>query len=334
MRATAFTRLFGLRYPIMQTPMGSVAPPELVAAVSNAGGMGMLAVAGLPPDMIRAQIRRTRELTTKPFGANLLLPVLQPGQAEVCIEERVPLLSLYWGDPALYVEAGHRAGLKVMLQVGSPEEARAARDAGVDLIAAQGVEAGGHVRGTITTLVLVPLVVDAVHPLPVLATGGIADGRGLAAALVLGAAGAALGTRFLASVECGADAEYKRRIIGATAADTFHGMLFDFGWPDAPHRVLRNSVVDEWERAGRPPTGQRPHEGEAIGEMHFGNLSMPVPRYAAFPAGTGFRGEVEKTALYAGQSCGLVNDLLPAADIVAQVAEQADGILRDLTPAG
>jgi len=166
------------------------------------------------------------------------------------------------------------------------------------------------------------------------AAGGIADGRGLAAALALGAAGAALGTRFLASVECGADAEYKHGIIRATAADTVHGTLFDFGWPDAPHRVLRNSVVDEWERAGRPPTGQRPHEDEVIGEMHFGNVSMPVQRYAAFPAGTGFRGDVEKTALYAGQSCGLVNDLLPAADIVAQVAQQADAILRGLNPAG
>ena len=201
---TAFTRMFKLRFPIMQSPMGSVSSPELVAAVSNAGGIGMLAVAGLPPDLIRSQIRQVRALTDKPFGINLLLPVYQPGQAEACLEERVPLLSLYWGDPAPYVQSAHEAGIKVMLQVGSVAEAQAARAAGVDLVVAQRVEAGGHVRGTTATMVLVPRVVDAVRPLPVLATGGIADGRGVAAALVLGAAGAALGTRFLASSECGA----------------------------------------------------------------------------------------------------------------------------------
>src|SRR5512135_3628901 len=140
MLETAFTRLFGLRYPIMQAPMGSVSSPELVAAVSNAGGMGMLAVAGLPPDLIRTQIRQVRALTDKPFGINLLLPVYQPGQAEVCLEERVPLLSLYWGDPAPYVGSAHQAGIKVMLQVGTVEEAQAARAAGVDLIVAQGME--------------------------------------------------------------------------------------------------------------------------------------------------------------------------------------------------
>ena len=126
MLETAFTRLFGLRYPIMQAPMGSVSSPELVAAVSNAGGMGMLACVGLPPELIRQQIRQVRALTDKPFGANLLLPVYQPGQVEACIEERVPLLSLFWGDPTPHVSAAHQAGMKVMIQVGSAEEAQAA----------------------------------------------------------------------------------------------------------------------------------------------------------------------------------------------------------------
>lgn len=327
---TAFTRLFGLRYPLMQAPMGSVSSPELVAAVSRAGGMGMLAVAGLPPDLVRQQIRRVRALTDRPFGINLLLPVYQPGQAEVCIEERVPLLSLYWGDPAAHVSAAHQAGIKVMIQVGSAEEARAAKAAGVDLIVAQGVEAGGHVRGVATTMVLVPRVVDAVTPLPVLAAGGIADGRGLAAVLALGAAGAALGTRFLATSECGAHPEYKRRVLAAGAADTFYSTLFDIGWPDAPHRVLRNAVVTEWERAGRPASGARPHEGEFIGEIQFGDMSLPVPRYAAFPASTGFQGSVEHTALYAGQSCELVNDLRPAGELVAEIGRQAEDALRTI----
>jgi nitronate monooxygenase len=329
---TAFTRMFGLRYPIMQAPMGSVSSPELVAAVSTAGGMGMLACAGMPPELVRQQIRQVRALTDKPFGINLLLPVYQPGQAEVCIEERVPLLSLFWGDPAPYASAAHQAGIKVMLQVGSAEDAKAAQAAGVDLVVAQGVEAGGHVRGTTTTMVLVPRVVDAVGPLPVLATGGIADGRGLAAALALGAAGAALGTLFLATPECGAHPEYKRRVVEAGTGATFYSTLFDIGWPDAPHRVLRNSVVDEWERAGRPASGARPHEGELIGEIRFGEMSLPVPRYAAFPASAGFTGTIEQAALYAGQSCELVNDLRPAGELVAEIARQAEEALNRSAP--
>lgn len=328
MLETAFTRLFGLRYPIMQAPMGSVSSPELVAAVSNAGGMGMLACVGLPPELIRQQIRQVRALTDKPFGANLLLPVYQPGQVEACIEEGVPLLSLFWGDPTPHVRAAHQAGIKVMIQVGSAEEAQAAKAAGVDLVIAQGVEAGGHVRGTTTTMVLVPRVVDTVKPLPVLATGGIADGRGVAAVLALGAAGAALGTRFLATNECAAHPEYKRRVLAAGAAETFYSSLFDIGWPDAPHRVLRNATVRDWEQAGRPASGARPHEGEFIGEIRFGEMSMPVPRYAAFPASIGFQGSVDHAALYAGQSCELVNELRPAGELVAEIGRQAEQALQ------
>ena len=333
MLQTAFTRLIGLRHPVMQAPLGGgITSPELVAAVSNAGGLGVLALGGHPPDLMRAQIRRTRALTDKPFGVNLLLQpeLLQPGQAEACYEEHVPVLSLFWGDPAPYVDAAHAAGTKVMVQVGSAEEARAAQKAGTDVIVAQGVEAGGHVRGQITTLVLVPLVVAAVRPLPVVAAGGIADAGGLAAVLALGAAGAALGTRFLASTESAAHAEYKQRVLQASAGETFHGELFDVGWPNAPHRVLRNSVVDAWQKANRPASGQRPGEGDVIGDGRFGDLTFPVPRYGAFLATNDFRGDVEKTALYAGQSCGLVNDLRPAAAIVEDIAREAEAIIRRL----
>lgn len=329
MLQTTFTRLFDLRHPIMQAPMGGgISTPELVAAVSNAGGLGMLAVGGLLPEQIRTQIQRTRQLTDRPFGANLLLPMYLPGQVEACIEERIAVLSFFWGDAAPHVPAAHASGLKVMLQVGSVDEARAARDAGVDVIVAQGVEAGGHVRGSIGALVLVPLVVEAVHPLPVLATGGIADGRGVAAVLMLGAAGAALGTRLLASVEAAAHPDYKERILRARAEDTLHTTLFDIGWPEAPHRVLRNSVVADWEAAGCPPPGQRPQEGEVIGEGQFGDMRFPVSRYTAMPPSVRFDGEVEKTALYAGQSCGLINDLAPAGVIVEGIARDAEARLR------
>jgi len=331
MLQTAFTRLFGVRHPLMQAPMGGgIATPELVAAVSNAGGLGMLAVGGLPADAIRAQIRRTRQLTDQPFGANLLLPMYLPGQAEVCIDERVAVLSLFWGEARPHVAAAHAGGVKVMLQVGSVDEAKAARDAGVDVIVAQGVEAGGHVRGTVSGLVLVPCVVQAVHPLPVIAAGGIADGRGVAAMLALGAAGVALGTRLLASEEAAAHPDYKQRILRARASDTLHTTLFDLGWADAPHRVLRNSVVADWEAAGCPPSGQRPHEGEIIGQAQFGDLAFPVSRYTALPPGAGFEGEVEKTALYAGESCELIDDVQPAGAIVANIARDAETFIRRL----
>lgn len=331
MLQTAFTRLLGLQHPIMQAPMGGgISSPELAAAVSNAGGLGMLAVGGLPPDEIRAQIRRVRQLTDKPFGVNLLLPMYLPGQTEVCIEERVAVLSLFWGDPAPHVKAAHAGGLTVMLQVGSADEARAARDAGVDVIVAQGVEAGGHVRGTTGALVLVPLLVETVRPLPVVAAGGVADGLGMAAMLTLGAAGVALGTRLLASVEAAAHPDYKQRILRARADDTVYTSLFDGGWPEAPHRVLRNSVVAEWERAGCPSPGQRPQEGEIIGQARFGDTTFPVARYTALPASTTFTGDVEKTALYAGESCGLVNDVRPAGAIVADLARQAETVIRTL----
>lgn len=333
MLQTAFTRLIGLRHPIMQAPMGGgVTTPELVAAVSNAGGLGVLALGGQLPDMMRAQIRRTRALTDKPFGVNLLLKpeLCQPGQAEVCFEEHVPVLSLFWGDPAPYISSAHAASTKVLVQVGSVEEARAAQAAGADAIVAQGVEAGGHVRGEITTMVLVPLVVTAVRPVPVVAAGGVADACGLAAVLALGGAGVALGTRFLASAESAAHAEYKQRVLQASAGETFYGNLFDIGWSDAPHRVLRNSVVDAWLKAGRPASGQRPGEGEVIGEARFGEITFPAPRYGTFLATSEFRGDVEKTALYAGQSCGLVNDSRPAAQIVEEIAAEAEAIIRRL----
>src|SRR5262249_30092917 len=163
-------------------------------------------------------IRKLRMLTSRPFGVNILLegphlPLPEAAFVDVCIEERVPVLSFFWGDPSPYVAKAHAAGIKVCDQVGSVSAAQRAKRAGVDLIIAQGVEAGGHIAGTISTMVLVPRVVDTVAPIPVVAAGGIADGRGLAAALVLGAEGILLGTRLIAATECNAHEIYKQKII-------------------------------------------------------------------------------------------------------------------------
>jgi nitronate monooxygenase/enoyl-[acyl-carrier protein] reductase II len=169
--------------------------------------------------------------------------------------------------------AGPELVAKVFIQVGSVAEATAAAEAGVDAIIAQGMEAGGHVKSTTALSTIVPAVVEAVRPVPVIASGGIADGRGLVAALGLGAQAVSIGTRFLACEEAHVPREYKERVVRSTAEDTVYTSLFDVGWPDAPHRVLRNKAIAEWEAAGRPPTGKRPGEGTVIGTMPLGGTS-------------------------------------------------------------
>lgn len=297
-----------------------LAGPELAAAVSNAGGLGVLGMGGLPAPVIREQIRAARTLTDKPLGANIIMPLMgDDGPIECCLDERVDVLVLFWGDPAPYVERAHAVGTRLVAQVGSVAEARAVAEAGVDAVMIQGVEAGGHVKGTSALSIVLPSVVDAVRPLPVVAAGGIADARGVAAALALGARAVSVGTRFLCSVE--SRAAYKDRVVAARAEDTVHTTLFDIEWPDAAHRVLRNRTVTEWEAAGSPPSGRRPGEGDVVGTMPVGGQDVELARYSVFPPMEGFDGDQEQAALYCGQSCSLVDDILPAAEIVRALAE-------------
>jgi NAD(P)H-dependent flavin oxidoreductase YrpB (nitropropane dioxygenase family) len=331
MLKTRLCRDLAIDHPILSAPLGGGnAGPELAAAVSDAGGLGLLGMGGLPAPAIREQIRDTRRRTSKPFGAGLLLPLLEGGEVEACVEERVPVLLLFWGDVAPHVEKAKRAGIRVFAQVGSVVEAKAAAAAGVDAIVAQGFEAGGHVRGTTSLATLVPAALQAVAPLPVVAAGGIATGRGLVSALALGAEAVSMGTRFLASEEARASREYKQRVVRAHAEDTVHTMLFDIGWPDAAHRVLRNKAVDEWEAAGRPPSGRRPGEGTIVGRMPVGGTMTDVPRYFVGNPMIGFEGDLAYTALYTGESCSLVNDIKPAAAIVRDVIAEAEAVLREL----
>src|SRR4029077_1318455 len=214
MLRTPLCKLVGIEHPIIAAPMGpDLTGPELVAAVSNAGGLGILQAQLAPLPLFRRELQRVRELTDKPFGVNLILHFPIDEQVAVCIEERVPVVSFFWGDPTPYVERVHAGGGKVFHQVGSVAEAQRAAKANVDVIIAQGAEAGGHIAGEVSTLALVPRVVDAVAPCPVAAAGGIADGRGIVAALALGAQAAAIGTRFLASVEARAHPDYKKKLV-------------------------------------------------------------------------------------------------------------------------
>jgi len=324
---TALCHTLGIEYPIIAAPMGpDLTGPELVAAVSNAGGLGILQAQLCAPPLFREEIHRIRALTDKPFGVNLLLHFPIDDQVAVCLEERVPILSLFWGDPTPYVKPAHAAGVKVFHQVGSVSDAHRAAAAGVDVVIAQGVEAGGHVAGEISTLALVPRVVDAVSPRPVAAAGGIADGRGLVAVLALGAQAAVLGTRFLASSESRAHPHYKQKVLEASEADTVRTILFGHGWPNAPHRTLRTEFVRQW--LGREGRGQESRPDEpVVGRTVVGGHPMPVLRFMGFPPNSDTNGDIDSMDLLAGQSVGLIREVKPAGEIVSELVEEARHVI-------
>ncbi|HUA36635.1 MAG TPA: nitronate monooxygenase [Candidatus Binataceae bacterium] len=336
MLRTRITELFGIQYPIVAAGMGGVAGAELAAAVSEAGGLGTIGMAGLGPAEIHEAIAAARARTTKPLAVNLLIPFLQPDVLEQLRVEPIQAVTLFWGDPSEHIPLCKQLGFTVVWQCGSAEEAAAAKKAGADAVIVQGFEAGGHVRGTVTTLALVPEARDAVGDSPMLAAGGFADGRGLAAALALGADAAVFGTRFLASDECSAHRDYKKMVVKSHAVETVHTKLFDVGWPDAAHRVIRTKVVEEWEKAGRPETGKRPGEGEKLARLRRGEIEVELPRYSAFTASTSVTGDMSGLAFYAGQSVSMVREIRPAGEIVREIAAQAEatiaGLIRTQVP--
>src|SRR3954447_9276877 len=287
---TAVCDLLGIDVPVAQAPMAGASGAELAAAVSNAGGLGTIAPWRVPPDAVTAAVAEVRALTSRPFAVNLLVHLPQEERLEAALSAGAPAISFGWGDvPASLVERTHAAGARVLVTVGPPAEGRRAAEVGADVVVTQGWESGGHVWGDVTTFALVPETVDAVAPVPVLAGGGIADGRGLAAVLALGAAGAWVGTRFLLAEEATVDERYREHLLAAGGADTVHSGLFDVGWPDAPHRTLRNSTYEAWELAGRPTAGERPGEGEAIGRGPGGS---PIVRYTSGTPARGTEGDV------------------------------------------
>jgi nitronate monooxygenase len=308
--------LLGIEEPIVQAPM--VAVPELAAAVSNAGALGMLTLTWSTP--AGDPVRETAALTDRPFGGNLILDSDQHGRLDDALEAGLRIVSFFWGDPVGYVQQVHDAGGIVLLTVSSADEARRAVQSGVDVVVAQGWEAGGHVRGLIATLPLVPAVVDAVAPVPVIAAGGIGDARGVAAVLALGAQAAWLGTRFLLAEEMPLDQEYRRRVIDAVETDAeWYPDLYDVGWPNAPHRALHNSTAEAWEAVGRPPLGSRPGEGEVIAHFPSGE---PIVRYEPGAPMAGTTGDIEALSLWAGQSVALAKAPQPAAEIVAELVSK------------
>lgn len=313
----------GIGIPILSAGMaGGTAGPALAAAVSEAGGLGGLG--GIDrggPEGLRARIRETRELTSKPFSVNVWVHILgvAPAFLDVCIEERVPSVTLTFGDPSPYVAKARDAGIVVLHQVQTVAGAREAAAAGVDAIIAQGGEAGGHTGG-IATMALVPQAVDVAGGIPVIAAGGIADGRGMVAALALGAQGIAMGTRFVAAAEAAPPAhDHRERIIAASADDTVYTDVFDIAdsmlWPEGIHgRTITTAFTQEWH--GRE---------DALRE------ALPGLR-----AQMDARGELPASAhsAYAGQASGLITDVKPAARIMADIVAEAEAVLTRLGAKG
>ena len=304
---TPLCEMLGIEHPIVQGGMAWAATPELAAAVSNAGGFGIVGAGNSPTDVVRHELRRVRELTSRPFGANV--PLFTAGAEETVqafIDEQVAVVTTGGGSAGPYLEPLQRAGILVIPVVASVALARRMARLGVDALIAEGMESGGHV-GDVATLPLVPQVVDAVD-IPVIAAGGIADGRGLAAALALGAVGVQMGTRFICTTECQAHPNYKGRIVRAHDRAT----MVTGRSVGHPVRSIRGPFVrrfGDMERAGA--------SDEEVMAFGAGSLSAAM-----------VHGDIEQGSVMAGQSAGLVDDVIPVQALIERTVREAETIIR------
>ena len=312
----------GIRIPIIQAPIGKNSNPELAAAVSTAGGLGSVGVTWSYPDEVRDVIARVRHLSDGPFMVNLVLTWPPEEQLRACLDAGVPLVGFSFGDPSPYVDRVRTAGALVAAQTGTVGGALRAAEAGIDVVILQGLEAGGHVQSTTPLARLVPAVAAALsnYDTVIVAAGGLATGEDIARVIDWGADGAMLGTRFVATEECISHPDYKRRVVQADADDTVYTVAFNLGWPETPHRVLRNSTLNAWETAGCPPSGSRPGEGDVVATNESGG---EVIRYAVTAPRAGMTGAVEAMALYAGTGCGKIRDIPRAGDLVRRLWDEA-----------
>lgn len=310
---TLLTEAFDLKYPIVLAPMGGVAGGRLAAAVSNAGGLGLVGGGYGDPEWLATELAIVTAETERPWGVGLITWHTSHAALELALRYKPHVFMLSFGDPRPYVPAIKAAGCRLICQVQSVDEAHAAREAGADFIVAQGTEAGGH-GATRAALPLVPAVVDAVVPVPVLAAGGIADGRGLAAALMLGAQGALFGTRFYAAFESLGHQKAKERIVAALGGETWRTKVFDvvrgYRWPE-PYtgRALRNQFLDRWDGRNEALTAAKATEGPAF---------QTAVR----------EGDFETAMVWAGEAVDLITGVEPAAALVQRIGAEAEATLR------
>ncbi len=303
---TRITDLLGIEYPILQGGMAWIAESTLASAVSNAGGLGIIAGGSAPIDYLRDQIRKTKSMTDKPFGVNIML--MSPNAEELAklvVEEKVPIVTTGAGNPGKYMEAWKAAGIKVIPVVPSVALAKRMERAGADAVVAEGTESGGHI-GQNTTMCLVPQVVDAVE-IPVIAAGGIADGRGVAAAFMLGAEGVQVGTRFLACTECQIHENYKNAVIAAKDTDNAVTGFYS----GSPCRCIKSKYtkkLQDMEKKAAPP--------EDFEALTVGSLRKAV-----------VDGNTDEGSMLCGLIAGMINDVKPAAEIVKEMMGQAEKLL-------
>ncbi len=336
--STRLTREYDIRHPLAAAGMGFVGGnPAFAMAVCRAGGVGAFAAGPMPAPALRDAIGAlTGGLRSEPFNVNLITTFVDDAHVDVCAELGVPVVSFHWAHPhRCWIERLREAGVRVWEQVGSVDAARRAVDAGVDLVVAQGLEAGGHNYATLPTFAFVPAVVDAVGDRAlVLAAGGVSDGRGLAAALALGADGVWVGTRLVASDEAHAHPEYKRRLVAAAGEDTCLTSIFGPEMPSFnPMRVLRNRVVTEHEgvpvdqlpsdRSGEPEIGRTRLGGEEVVLRRLTNM-VPTPDTT---------GDLDEMPLLAGSGVGLVAEILPVERIIDSMVAEAAAVLASHGPA-
>ncbi|MGH8645049.1 MAG: NAD(P)H-dependent flavin oxidoreductase [Gammaproteobacteria bacterium] len=313
MIVTALTEMFGLTHPIVLGPMGSVAGGRLAAAVSNAGGLGLVGGGYGDPAWLHTELLRVSEDARRPWGVGLITWSIDRSVLDLALGYRPAAFLLSFGDPRPYAPAIKSAGCKLICQVQDMDQALVAREAGADIIVAEGTEAGGH-GGARAALPLVPAVSDAVAPIPVVAAGGIADGRGLAASLMLGAHGALIGTRFYASAEALGHERAKERIVAGKGDETTQTRVFDivrgYAWPEVyPGRALRNRFLERW--AGR--------ENELA--------AAPSSERSAYQRAAK-EGDFDTAVVWAGEAVDLIKGIESAGTLVARICEEAEALLR------
>jgi nitronate monooxygenase len=323
---TRLTDLLGCEYPIVQAGMGGPARAELCAAVSATGAFGCIGMVKERPELIRREIGAVRERTERPFGVNLVPsitdPILLEEELAACFDLQIRVMVFFWDVRPDLIERAHKAGCIVLYQVGGLADALAAERAGADAIICQGIEAGGHVRGKVTSLVLLPQLTAKVH-IPVLGSGGFGSGASLVAALALGAEGVHCGTAFLATEESFAHEYHKQRVIEASSEDTVYSDVFAIGWPpQSPVRTIGNSVTELY---ADNLLGHGPEEFPREIIAHDGTEA--VYRCSTYSPLRYMTGDMEALALYAGQICGDIDRIRPAGEVVRNMMDEVHLVL-------